>query len=199
MKTGARARRADAAGNRDRILDAARTVLAERGLAAEVMEIAGRAGVGAGTLYRNFGAKDKLIREVVQEMAESFHNSVAAAAELESARAGIADFIRSGFMLTERYGKLLLDLLAGSPGEAFEGLYDRPRMRTLTATIFEKGIRAGELPRDLDVEFALAMLQGLFSPRALESMLAAHPPGRIAELAVAYYLRAVGAADPAPH
>lgn len=191
MKPAGRTRRTDAASNRDRILDAARAVLAERGLAAEVMEIADRAGVGAGTLYRNFGTKNELIRAVVSEMAETFHAAVATAARHERPRDGIADFIRSGFRLTDRYGKLLLDLLAGSAGEAFEGVYDRARTRALISAMFERGVQSGEFSDDLDVEFALAMLQGLFSPRALESMLAVHSAAEIAELAVAYFLRAV--------
>ena len=48
------ARRTDARNNRERLLDAARSVLAERGFDADVTEITARAGVGAGTLYRHF-------------------------------------------------------------------------------------------------------------------------------------------------
>jgi AcrR family transcriptional regulator len=59
--------RRDARENRDRILVAARAAFAELGLDAGVEEIAGRAGVGMGTLYRRFPTKDALIDAVFEE------------------------------------------------------------------------------------------------------------------------------------
>jgi len=64
--TAPRKLRCDASANRVRLLDAARTVFAERGLDAGVEEIAQVAGVGIGTLYRRFPTKDALITELVQ-------------------------------------------------------------------------------------------------------------------------------------
>ena len=56
-----RALRRDARANRERILGAANDVFAEQGLGASVEEIARRAGVGMGTLYRRFPHKTELI------------------------------------------------------------------------------------------------------------------------------------------
>jgi AcrR family transcriptional regulator len=53
--------RADARRNRERILEAARAAFAEEGIDAGMSEIAERAGVGVGTLYRRFPTKDALI------------------------------------------------------------------------------------------------------------------------------------------
>jgi AcrR family transcriptional regulator len=63
----ARPLRRDARENRDRILAAARSAFAELGLDAGVEEIASRAGVGMGTLYRRFPTKDALIDAVFEE------------------------------------------------------------------------------------------------------------------------------------
>ncbi|HEY9311793.1 helix-turn-helix domain-containing protein [Williamsia sp.] len=60
--------RRDAAENRQRLLDAAATVFSERGLDVSVDEIARVAGVGTGTLYRRFPAKDALISELVRQL-----------------------------------------------------------------------------------------------------------------------------------
>lgn len=58
--------RADARRNRERILDAARATFAEHGSEAQMDEIARRAGVGVGTLYRHFPTKDLLVGELIK-------------------------------------------------------------------------------------------------------------------------------------
>src|SRR5580765_2626313 len=67
--------RADAQRNLGRVLDAAAEVLAEQGLSASVDEIARRAGVGHGTVFRRFPTKEALVAAVVckrlEEVAES--------------------------------------------------------------------------------------------------------------------------------
>ena len=60
-----RALRADAERNRRRLLDAAQELFRERGLDVGVADIAERAGVGRGTLFRNFASKEDLIAAIV--------------------------------------------------------------------------------------------------------------------------------------
>jgi AcrR family transcriptional regulator len=57
--------RQDALRNRERLLEAADTMFRERGVEVSVGEIADAAGVGRGTLFRNFKNKDALIAAVV--------------------------------------------------------------------------------------------------------------------------------------
>jgi AcrR family transcriptional regulator len=57
--------RRDAAENRARLLAAAERVFAERGTGASLEDVARAAGVGPATLYRRFGSKDGLVREVL--------------------------------------------------------------------------------------------------------------------------------------
>ncbi|GAB3161955.1 TetR/AcrR family transcriptional regulator [Myceligenerans halotolerans] len=59
--------RADARRNREQIIAAAKAVFAERGPDVPMEEIARRAGVGVGTLYRRFADRDTLIREVARD------------------------------------------------------------------------------------------------------------------------------------
>ena len=73
--------RADAERNRQRLIDAAREVFAERGLDATLDDIADRAGVGVGTAYRRFPSKDDLIDALFeQELDEIVAIAEAAAA-----------------------------------------------------------------------------------------------------------------------
>ncbi|MBU6496405.1 MAG: TetR/AcrR family transcriptional regulator [Acidobacteria bacterium] len=69
--------RADALKNHEKILEVAAQVFSERGLDAPIDDIATRAGVGAGTLYRHFPTRDDLIDAVVK----SWMNQVDATAD----------------------------------------------------------------------------------------------------------------------
>src|SRR5882757_6365061 len=69
--TAARPLRADAARNLERVVGAATELFAEQGLDVRVEDIATRAGVGMGTLYRRFPNKDALIAFLVDELVTS--------------------------------------------------------------------------------------------------------------------------------
>lgn len=60
-----RAPRADAQRNRQHVLDTAKQVFAEEGKSAGLLDIAARAGVGAGTVYRHFPTKEALYSAVI--------------------------------------------------------------------------------------------------------------------------------------
>ena len=74
--------RADAARNRARIVEAARSAFAEKGVEVGVDEIARRAGVGMGTLYRRFPTKEALVLAILEERVDVL---TAVAAELATA------------------------------------------------------------------------------------------------------------------
>ena len=59
--------RADAARNRELLLETAKTVFAAKGPAASLDEIAKAAGVGIGTLYRHFPTRDALVEQVYRK------------------------------------------------------------------------------------------------------------------------------------
>ena len=67
---GPRRLRADARRNRQRVLDAATAAFATEGVAVPVDEIARRAGVGAGTVYRHFPTKEALVEAIVLSRVE---------------------------------------------------------------------------------------------------------------------------------
>lgn len=60
-----RAPRADARRNRDRVLEAAAEVVAEQGAQASLRDVARRAEVGLGTLYRHFPNRDALLEALL--------------------------------------------------------------------------------------------------------------------------------------
>jgi AcrR family transcriptional regulator len=62
--------RADARRNRDQVLRAAREAFAESGYGVPLDQIAARAGVGPGTVYRHFPAKEALFQAVITARVE---------------------------------------------------------------------------------------------------------------------------------
>ena len=67
--------RADAQRNRDALLAAARVAFTERGAAASLEDVARRAGVGVGTLYRHFPTRQDLVEAVYVEEVEALCRS----------------------------------------------------------------------------------------------------------------------------
>ncbi|MGZ4450832.1 MAG: TetR/AcrR family transcriptional regulator [Nocardioides sp.] len=67
--------RADAKRNRDRIIEVARDVFREQGYDASLDEVAKRAGVGAGTLYRHFPQRENLIDAIMQSWVDRVNDA----------------------------------------------------------------------------------------------------------------------------
>lgn len=78
-----RPRRADAARNFDALVDAGRQVFAAEGSGASLEDIARRAGVGIGTLYRNFPTRDDLIETLYISEVEALADAADAVSALE--------------------------------------------------------------------------------------------------------------------
>jgi AcrR family transcriptional regulator len=70
--------RADARRNRERILEAARESFAARGDATQMDDVAGRACVGVGTVYRHFPTKDALMGELIGQRFREFADATRA-------------------------------------------------------------------------------------------------------------------------
>ena len=81
--------RADARRNRDRIVEVAREVFRERGYDASLDEIAKRAGVGPGTLYRHFPTRDALLDAVMQVWVDRVTETTDKALDLRGAGARV--------------------------------------------------------------------------------------------------------------
>jgi len=87
--------RADARRNRERILAAAREVFAESGAEAQIDDVARRAGVGVGTVYRHFATKEQLLAELVRQKFRLFADRAREALEQhEEPFAALIDVMR---------------------------------------------------------------------------------------------------------
>jgi len=91
--TSHRPLRADAARNRELLLAAAAEEFAERGLDASVADIARRAGVGKGTVFRHFPTKDDLLAAVVQDRITRLIEAAERLLDAEDAGAALLEFL----------------------------------------------------------------------------------------------------------
>jgi len=85
--------RRDAELNRQRIIAAAREVYAERGLAATFDDVAQRAGVGIGTVYRRFPTKEALLEVALEERLKEHAAAAEAALRAPTAWEGLTTFL----------------------------------------------------------------------------------------------------------
>jgi len=143
------ASRSDARQNRERLLAAAREVFAERGLSAEVKDIADRAGIGVGTLYRNFATKDDLVRALVGEIRGRFEEALSAAESRPQAREGLLDLLNAGWGLVEEHGALMTGLAAAGYGEDDA----RPELIERAKALLARGVDQREFRDDVPVAF----------------------------------------------
>ncbi|MFC3500370.1 TetR/AcrR family transcriptional regulator [Micromonospora krabiensis] len=98
-----RPKRADARRNYDALIAAARTVFAESGAGASLEEVARRAGVGIGTLYRNFPSRRELFEAVYVDEVQALSRSAADLADLPPWDALVAWLHRFvGYVATKR-------------------------------------------------------------------------------------------------
>jgi AcrR family transcriptional regulator len=153
--------RADAARNRARVLEMAYETFAAEGLAVPIDEIARRAGVGAGTVYRHFPTKEDLFRAVIEDRISHIVDD--GRAQLATGNPGevLFTFLRSMVLQWGATDRGLADALAGvgidikdavpEAEEAFLGLLGE---------LLRAAQMAGTVRRDVDVSDVKAIVVG---------------------------------------
>lgn len=86
--------RRDAAANRERVLDAAAEVFHEHGLGAGLEDVARRAGVGVGTVYRRFPSREALLETLLSDLLQVYLDEAEQARSLPDGT-GLATFMRT--------------------------------------------------------------------------------------------------------
>src|SRR4051795_11284485 len=142
--------RADAARNRTRILDAAREAFARSGLDVGVEEIARRAGVGKGTLYRRFPTKEALVQAIVQDRLDELEAIAARCAEVPDAGEGFAQFLSEAARM-QATDQGFLDVVAQRMGDVLSPQQRRWLLGILAGPLL-RAQAAGQVRGDLVVE-----------------------------------------------
>ena len=189
-----RSARSDAVANREAILEAARQLFAEKGLAAEIREIAERAGVGVGSLYRHFESRDGLIRTVMQAAAEDLVQRLRVAATERDPTVALREMIHAAAGLFERFGVLTEIMLRGQTNELPDHKTEAfPDPTDLTASVLQRGIEDGSFRSDLDVPVAIAALLSTFESGMLLALASRRTYSGAADAVADFFLAAISA------
>jgi AcrR family transcriptional regulator len=147
----ARPLRSDAARNRDRLLEAARASFAADGIDVSVEEIARRAGVGMGTLYRRFPTKEHLVDAVLEDVLGEICLAAEAALDEHDAWAGFERFLDCVFELHVR-NRGLKDVIAERTHGRQRLESARAHLRPLVAELIARAQAQGALRSDFTPE-----------------------------------------------
>ena len=171
----ARAQRADARRNRERIVEAARELMAEEGLEAQVDDIARAAGVGVGTVYRHFPTKDALVEALAdkrfERLAEFGHEALAEDDPWES----FANYLRRGAEL--QAGDASLAEVMRNRGDVMRAAAERHGLMELNRKLLRRAKRAGEVRTEIRAEDIPMVMCGLGTATASTPGLIAGPNG----------------------
>ena len=149
MKTVSEPRRlrADAARNRQALIDAAQRLFAARGLSVTLDDIADEAGVNVATAYRNFRNKHELIDAFLAQRFELITSIAENAAALDDPLKGIAHFL-SGLLQLVAEDRGLHDVF--DPNHFDQRVAEmEARLEPLVQSMLTRGQKAGTIRRDV--------------------------------------------------
>ncbi|MCV7104042.1 TetR/AcrR family transcriptional regulator [Mycobacterium palustre] len=173
MAQPARPLRADAARNRTRVLDVAYQAFAAEGLSVPIDEIARRAGVGAGTVYRHFPTKEALFAAVIENRMQRLVDDGHALLESEGAGEALFAFLRSMVLQWGAADRGLVDALAGYGIDIARAA---PRaenaFKAMIGELLRAAQQAGTARRDIAMADLKALLVGCQAMQAYDSALA---------------------------
>ncbi|AEW98499.1 TetR/AcrR family transcriptional regulator [Streptantibioticus cattleyicolor] len=182
-RRAARAPRADALRNRDRLIAVARAAFASADDTVPLETIAREAGVGIGTLYRHFPTREALVEAVYAAELDDVTDAVPALLRELAPDAALRAWMDryAAFIATKR--GMLDTLRAGWASGRIATPSTRERVTAAIAELLAAGAEAGSLRSDVEPDDVTAMLVGV-----LLSTAEADPPertGRLLDLVMA--------------
>jgi AcrR family transcriptional regulator len=161
----ARKPRADAARNRERVLEAAHAVFGAGGPEASLEAVARQAGVGIGTLYRHFPTREVLFEAVyrreVQNLADLAETLGAGQSPSPSPIEALRFWMHANvaFIATKKGMSAALAQAALAPPELMA--HSVERLTRAMAGLMSRAVDAGEIRSDIDPQDLLRGLVGL--------------------------------------
>jgi len=153
--------RADAARNRERVLEAAKSVFSAGGPEASLEAVARTAGVGIGTLYRHFPTREALFEAVyrreVQQLADLAERLKEETEPVEALRQWMRSNVR--FVATKKGMSAALALAAYKPSDLFSYSFDR--LARSVGGLLDRAIATGEIRDDISPEDLIRALVGM--------------------------------------
>jgi AcrR family transcriptional regulator len=153
--------RADAQRNRERILEAATTLMATHGIDIPIDDIAQLAQVGVGTLYRNFPTKSALFEALLMARISPLVDAARSAAAAEDAGDAFVSFVRN---LCHEFAnfKALADAMAASGVDLSATKQEiTGELTVAVGELLQRAQRAGRIRPDVTISDVAAMMAGI--------------------------------------
>ena len=153
--------RTDAVRNRERVLEAAKSVFSAGGPDASLEAVARHAGVGIGTLYRHFPTREALFEAVyrreVEQLADLAEQLKTEASPVEALRRWLRSNVE--FVATKKGMSAALALAVNSSSEL--SAYSFERLTKAVGALLDRAVAAGEIRADISSEDLLRALVGM--------------------------------------
>jgi AcrR family transcriptional regulator len=153
--------RADAQRNRERILEAATTLMATHGIDVPIDEIARLAQVGVGTLYRNFPTKGALFEALLMARISPLVAAARSAADADDPGDAFVTFVRE---LCDEFAdfKALADAMAASGVDLSAAKHEiSGDLIAAVSTLLQRAQESGRIRPDVNITDVSAMMAGL--------------------------------------
>jgi AcrR family transcriptional regulator len=152
--------RADARRNREKVLAAAAAAFGESGLESQVEDIARRAGVGVGTVYRHFPTKDALVTALAEAHFERLADTVEAA--LAECGDPWDDFAAALWRCAESAARDVAwcEIIAGDAGAVGRAARGQDRLHEATGALIARAQAGGAMRADATVQDVSTIMCG---------------------------------------
>ncbi|KIZ14420.1 TetR/AcrR family transcriptional regulator [Streptomyces natalensis] len=158
---GARPMRADARRNYERLLTQARTAFTEHGTDTSLEDIARRAGVGIGTLYRHFPSRTALMGAVFQGEVDALLAYARELADAPQPCRALVDWLRAVITHASTYRGLSRALMAASADDSSAMARCSVPMREAGEALLGRAQRAGAVRPDVAIGDLLQLTNGI--------------------------------------
>jgi AcrR family transcriptional regulator len=153
--------RADGTRNRTRVLSVAALVFATEGTDASLREIARRADIGIGTLYRHFPNRDALIYALVQEEFERLRAEAEVLTDAEDPRQALLDWLIDFAGASRLYPGLPQSVIAAIGDPESELHAAAAAAHVTSAKLLARAQTSGVVRTDVRIEELLALVVGI--------------------------------------
>jgi AcrR family transcriptional regulator len=153
--------RADARRNRERLLATADALFAERGTDASLEEVARRAGVAIGTLYRHFPSRDALLAGLLEQSLQALADQAEALLAEPVTADAVLGWLRTFATHSGSYRGLPASVLVGIEEEGSPLHASCTRMQDGARRLLVAAQQAGAVRTDVSTEDVLAIVAGI--------------------------------------
>ncbi|PKI91648.1 TetR/AcrR family transcriptional regulator [Actinomycetales bacterium SN12] len=160
MAAAERPLRADARRNRDAVLDAAAELFAQDGESVQMDQIATRAGVGVGTLYRHFADKQALRAAIIGRRFEAMTHLASEAEKQDDAWTAFETLLYGYLESVEPDTAFRFSILSADEPTWADIEDEKKAFRTIMTRICRRAVDAGHLRADFGAEDFILITRG---------------------------------------